>query len=309
MSSPSCRKDRTDVAWAYVTETETPGTLICNFCKEPISGGIYRMKFHLAKMAGNNVRACTKVDQDVQRQMVAIIEAKAAEKQAKKRTKSEIARGFPPTPPPPPPSGFPGAGSTQGHFFEEGGASGSATSEQTPTTRMRNPAGSSSAMKCDFFAPRGGQTTLDQSWHKDKFEEARKAIANFWYYSNLSFNVANSPYWEYMVRAIAACGVGFRAPTYSDLRGPMLDVAVLDCRRVIDEQKKIWRRKGCSILSDGWTDTQGRTLLNFLAASSGGLVFLKSVDASGEIKNSDYLFGQLQIVIEEVGAENVVQVY
>lgn len=71
-------------------------------------------------MLRNKVRPCPKVDQDVQRQLVAIIESKATKKETKKITH---AIGFPP--PPPPPVGF----LVSTHFFEEGGASGSVTAE------------------------------------------------------------------------------------------------------------------------------------------------------------------------------------
>lgn len=294
-----------DLVWAHRKETGKPGQNICNYCQEVVSGGPYRMKFHLARISGQNVRLCTNVDIDVQRQINAYLESMQQKKDAKKRSQHEMARPSMPTPPMPSPP------MTSPLVHEEGSASVGASDSRTrqpwpPSISVSG--GTTSAVRCDFFAPRGGQTTLDSAWNKDKFKEARKAVGNFWYYSDIPFNAANSPYWEYMVHAIACCGPSFKAPTFHDLRGPILEEAVEDIKKIIDEQRKIWRRKGCSILSDGWTDRRGRSLLNFLVSSSGGLVFLKSVDASAHIKNAEYLFSILQEVIEDVGVENVVQV-
>lgn len=68
-------------------------------------------------------------------------------------------------------------------------------------------------------------------------------MGKFSYFFNIPFNVTNSPYWPYMVEAIAACGFGFKAPTYHDLRGPILDDVVSNIRKVIEEQRKIWKKK------------------------------------------------------------------
>lgn len=59
---------------------------------------------------------------------------------------------------------------------------------------------------------------------------------------------------------------------------------------------------------NGWTDMKGRALLNFLVASSRGIIFLKSIDASTEGKNVELLSCLLGDVVEEVGVEDVVQI-
>lgn len=45
-------------------------------------------------------------------------------------------------------------------------------------------------------------------------DQLEKAITNVWFHSNLSFNVATSPYWQAMINAIAVCGLGVKATTY-----------------------------------------------------------------------------------------------
>jgi hypothetical protein len=46
---------------------------------------------------------------------------------------------------------------------------------------------------------------------------------------------------------------------------------------------------GCTIVSDGWSDVQGQPLLNVLAHTSAGVVFLKTHDSSGEYNNKLFL--------------------
>lgn len=58
-------------------------------------------------------------------------------------------------------------------------------------------------------------------------------------------------------------------PLKSDLRGPILSQMVDDVKKDLDEQRQIWSTKGCTIMTDGWTDRRNRTLLNFLVSSVG----------------------------------------
>ncbi|MCI75399.1 HAT family dimerization domain containing protein, partial [Trifolium medium] len=37
--------------------------------------------------------------------------------------------------------------------------------------------------------------------------------------------------------------------------------------KVIEEHKLVWKKTGCTIMSDGWTDKRMRTILNFLVNS------------------------------------------
>ncbi|XP_057843114.1 uncharacterized protein LOC131052502 [Cryptomeria japonica] len=111
-----------------------------------------------------------------------------------------------------------------------------------------------------------------------------------------------------MVDALTICREGFKAPFESDLRGPILTQLVNDVKKELGEQRQIWSTKGCTIMTDDWTDRRYRTLLNFLVSSAGGTVFIKSIDASTHCKNATYLCEQIEEVIDEVGEENVVQV-
>ncbi|KAH6780496.1 hypothetical protein C2S52_011733 [Perilla frutescens var. hirtella] len=69
-----------------------------------------------------------------------------------------------------------------------------------------------------------------------------------------------------------------------------------------------WPEKRISIVTHGWSDSQRRPLINFMAVSESGPMFLKAVDCSGEIKNKFFIFDLLKEVVEDVGPQNVVQI-
>lgn len=57
----------------------------------------------------------------------------------------------------------------------------------------------------------------------------------------------------------------------------------------------------------GWmNEQQKRPLVNVMAASAGGSMFLKSFDTSANIKDADYVASLFQDVIHKEGAHNVV---
>jgi hypothetical protein len=77
---------------------------------------------------------------------------------------------------------------------------------------------------------------------------------------------------------------------------------------ILEEHKAVWKKTGCTIMTDGWTGRRRRTILNFLVNSPKGTVFLKSIDASDITKTADKVFKMMDKVVDEIGEENVVQV-
>ena len=61
-------------------------------------------------------------------------------------------------------------------------------------------------------------------------------------------------------------------------------------------------------MSDGWKDTRNRPLINVIAMSSKGAMFLRAIDCEGQVKDSQFICRILIEVIEMVGSKNVVQV-
>jgi hypothetical protein len=94
-------------------------------------------------------------------------------------------------------------------------------------------------------------------------ENARNTMARWWYDANISFNAANSPYYQTMIDAVATIGPDFKAPTYHDYRGSLLINVVHITRDYVNDLKKEWSTYGCSIMLDGWTSRRQQPLINF----------------------------------------------
>ncbi|KAK8930493.1 hypothetical protein KSP39_PZI016120 [Platanthera zijinensis] len=129
------------------------------------------------------------------------------------------------------------------------------------------------------------------------------------YSGGLPFHLARNPYYISSYKFAANHNLdGFVPPGYNALRTTLLQKEKSNITRMLQPIKDTWPQKGISLVSDGWTDAQRRPLINFMAASEDGPVFLKAVDASGEYKDRHYIAKLMIEVINEVGAENVIQV-
>jgi len=76
----------------------------------------------------------------------------------------------------------------------------------------------------------------------------------------------------------------------------------------MDDIEESWKLSSCTILSDGWSDSKSRSLINFLVYSKYGTIFKKSIDASNKAKDANLLCDLLDQFVREVGSEHVVQV-
>ena len=61
-----------------------------------------------------------------------------------------------------------------------------------------------------------------------------------------------------------------------------------------------WKKNGCSIMSDGWTNRKGRTLVNFLVNCSKGTMFMESINASSMIKTGEKMFELLDKLVKKM---------
>lgn len=62
---------------------------------------------------------------------------------------------------------------------------------------------------------------------------------------------------------------------------------------------------GCAVVSDGWTDTVNRPLLNYLYVAPSGVRYLYHKDTSGAEKTAEYIADVTSEAIEIIGPDNV----
>ena len=78
--------------------------------------------------------------------------------------------------------------------------------------------------------------------------------------------------------------------------------------RLLKPIKDFWLENGVSIVSDEWSDPQRRPIINIMAVSDGGPVFIKAINGSSEFKDKHYIARVLKDSIKEIGAKKVIQV-
>jgi hypothetical protein len=80
-----------DFAWAYCKKIPGSIKILCKFCKEECSGGIYRFKYHFAQIPSPDIGLCKGVPQDVKHQSRLAIDCMNELKAKKARINAEMA--------------------------------------------------------------------------------------------------------------------------------------------------------------------------------------------------------------------------
>ncbi|XP_022869854.1 uncharacterized protein LOC111389199 [Olea europaea var. sylvestris] len=134
-------------------------------------------------------------------------------------------------------------------------------------------------------------------------------IARMFYSSGLPFTLARNPYYisSYTLASNSRIS-GYLPPSYNKLRTTLLQKEKKNVERLLNPIKGTWVEKGVTIVSDGWSDPQRRPLINFMAVTESGPMFLKAVDCSGETKDKYFIANLMKEVINEIGHQKVVQV-
>uniref|UniRef100_A0A2P2J0V0 BED-type domain-containing protein n=1 Tax=Rhizophora mucronata TaxID=61149 RepID=A0A2P2J0V0_RHIMU len=270
-----------DACWEHcVLVDATRQKVRCNYCNRDFSGGVYRMKFHLAQIKNKDIVPCTEVPDDV-RDHIRKILSTPKNKTPKKPKANQVTNGEE------------NSSSTSSGLHPNRGSSG-----QLGSTCP------SLLFPCPLPI---AQPAVDDA-QKQKQDNADKKIAVFFFHNSIPFSTAKSMYYQEMVDAIAECGLGYKAPSYEKLRSTLLEKVNGEIRDCYRKYRDEWKETGCTILSDSWSNCRTQSIVVFSVACPKGTLYLKSVDISGHEEDSTYLFELLESIVLDVGVENVVQI-
>ena len=249
----------------------------CNYCHTLFSGSYFRVKAHLLKISGHGIRICSKVTPQHLSEMQRVVE------EAEKRIKATMPKKVPLPP-----------------------------SSVETSSRAVGSVGSG-GFRMEGFEPRKRKATtssaLEKAFNTGAREELHSHIARMFYSGGLPFHLARNPYYVSSYSFAAHNLItGYVPPGYNLLRTTLLQKERTHVENLLEPTKKSWKEKGLSIVTDGWTDSQRRSLINFMAASESRAMFLKAVNCEGEVKDRFFISNLISQVIEEVGPQNVVQV-
>eukprot|EP00253_Pinus_taeda_P010810 PITA_10810 len=150
---------------------------------------------------------------------------------------------------------------------------------------------------------------MDKIFQKERREELDLTITFFFYQNFISFNVARSPLFIEMCRALTqGAPSGYVPPGSEKLRTTLLTKAKKEVKKMLEPIVASWPISRVSIVSDGWTDPARHPIINFMVSSLNGPVFMKAVDTLGEYKDVQFV-GELFIEVnEDVGVDSCVQI-
>ncbi|KAG6536033.1 hypothetical protein ZIOFF_001071 [Zingiber officinale] len=196
--------NRSDPGWKHgIAVDENPKKVQCKYCQKVINGGIYRLKHHLAGTQ-KDVGACKAVSDDVRKEMWKIVSS--LQENLIKRAKEIEGRSSDSSP--------------LGQYEDE---------EVEGAKRQRREIAKNPA---DLFKKRGvsSQTTINGIFKKNLREEACQGIASFFYNNAIPFHVAKSDEFKKMLDLVARHGIGFKPPSYHEIRVKYLKQQV-DCTK------------------------------------------------------------------------------
>ncbi|CAI9297917.1 unnamed protein product [Lactuca saligna] len=129
------------------------------------------------------------------------------------------------------------------------------------------------------------------------------------YTGGLPFNLARNPHYVRAFQFAANNKIdGYVPPGYNKLRTTLLQKEKDNVHKLLEPLRFTWKEKGVTIVSDGWSDPTRKPLINFMATSCNGPLFLKAVNCFGEVKDRFFIAELMKEVINEIGHENVVQI-
>ncbi|KAF7149022.1 hypothetical protein RHSIM_Rhsim03G0000500 [Rhododendron simsii] len=271
-----------DACWEHcILVDATKQKVKCNYCQREFSGGVYRMKFHLAQIRNKDIVPCPEVPDDVRDHIQILLSTPKKQKISKKQKVDQAANG------------------------QQNSSSVSGGVHPNPVSSGQR--GSSCPSLLFLRSSPIPQPAVDDAQNQKK-DDADKKIAAFFFYNSIPFAAATSIYYQEMMDAVAGCGAGYIAPSCEKLSSTLLEKVKGDINAYYEKLRNEWKETGCTILCDCWSDGRTKSLVVFSATCPKGTLFLKSVDTSGHAGDGHYLFELLESVVLDVGVENVVQV-
>ncbi|KAJ9552368.1 hypothetical protein OSB04_016413 [Centaurea solstitialis] len=145
---------------------------------------------------------------------------------------------------------------------------------------------------------KGISTPIERAFGVEIRDQLDQEIARMFYTGGLLFNLArNTHYFRGFQFAANNKIDGYVPPGYNKLRTTLLQKEKDNVHRLLKPLRSTWKEKGVTIVSDGWSDPTRKPLINFMATSGNGPLFLKAVNCFGEVKDRFFVADLMKEVI------------
>ncbi|GJY42655.1 hAT dimerization domain, ribonuclease H-like domain protein [Tanacetum coccineum] len=166
------------------------------------------------------------------------------------------------------------------------------------------------ALPCEggvgFKKRKGSSTPIERAFGVEIRDQLDQEIARMFYTGGLPFNLARNPHYLRAFQFAAANKIdGYVPPSYNKLRTTLLQKEKDNVHRQLEPLRSTWKEKGVTIVSDGWSDPTRKPLINFMATSGNGPLFLNAVNCFGEVKDRFFIANLMKEVINEIGPSKI----
>ncbi|KAK8545878.1 hypothetical protein V6N12_026694 [Hibiscus sabdariffa] len=311
-----------DYGWRWGEAVEgSRNNVKCKFCERIITGGITRLKEHLAGKTGNRRKEELEEriklgdhgdygdsDDEEDELTIARRESIRSRHEWEERQHQRARTG-------------------QDSVYEPGGGSSSA-SQLFRTFSVRKPAGTGRSERehrwTNFDSPGAKLANMDPVLERSKSSKQPKlttsflknakaklgrAISKLILHEALPARIAESPFLPPVLQVAAEFGKSVKGPSAYEVTGVYLDEEYKEIQEWVNGFKPIWKERGVTLMCDGWKGTRNQHIINFLVYSPRGTIFKKSIDASSVTsRTAEYYFGIMDEIVDEIGEEYIVQV-
>ncbi|KAK8991390.1 hypothetical protein V6N11_062405 [Hibiscus sabdariffa] len=126
--------------------------------------------------------------------------------------------------------------------------------------------------------------------------------------NGIPFTVLRNPDFLVMLKGVNQDPKDYKPSSFDRTRTTLVDECQRELEKELTPVKDTWTTHGTSIVSDGWTNVKRQPLINVVASSSSGSMFMYAKDFTGQEKTGANIAEFLLESIEEVGFSNVLQV-
>ncbi|KAL8155677.1 hypothetical protein AgCh_000904 [Apium graveolens] len=163
------------------------------------------------------------------------------------------------------------------------------------------------AIDLDASLRKTRQQNINDALFKNRTNEVRTYLAKWVYGAGIPFNAINNDDFHRFCEAVGQFGPGYIPPSQHQLREPLLKKEVERTKQSLKEQDDEWKKSGCSIMTDAWSDRKRRSIMNLCVNYKLGTSFLSSIECSNEAHTAKFVHDYVDKYIQEVGPNNVIQ--
>ncbi|XP_010476554.2 PREDICTED: uncharacterized protein LOC104755784 [Camelina sativa] len=286
-----------DVGWEFgvLVNPTNLDKVKCKLCGKEFSGGVHRLKQHVARIQGN-VSGCPNSNiEDQEKCKLAMQEAKNKKKRVRMKD-SEIRNS----------ANIDERRQMEDEVIEVDGMGVNKMSRMFgPLDRFTSNINHESPQG-PILTPR--QQHIKNVIAKEKLHVVHQYIARWVYSHGIPFNAIANDDFKRMLEAAGQFGPGVTPPSQYQLKEPLLKEEVGRVTGIMKAQEDEWKLSGCSVMTDSWSDRKRRSIMNLCVNSKEGTMFLSSKDCSEDAHTGQYIFEYVNECIEKVGENQVVQV-